>query len=377
MGEKMGIGKKVLIGATFWLLAVLLLYPSDMLTAANAAINLWLTKVFPSLFPFMAATGILMRMGVAKTMGRAMQGIMKPLFGVSGICAFPFIMGLISGYPLGAKMTSSLYSQGAISLNDAQKVLRFCNNPGPLFVIGTAGAALLQNPLWGYYIMLCILLSSITTGLVFRFSGTAVNSFIHSPEFSISTGADETIGSVIGNAVIDATQTILQIGGFIILFGAIICALNVTGMLDTFSRAMVHIFPAARQTVTALLCGILEMTNGAALLSLTDETTQIKLACISAVLAFGGFSILAQTLAILSNVPISSKDYIISKMINSLIAGTYAYLLFPILLDKQQKTAPVFYTLARAVPNHNSFILSGILFLCIVLLFAVVHKKTE
>ena len=96
-----------------------------MLYASAENIQLWLTKVFPSLFPFMVACGILLRSGTAERISRFLQPLTKLLFGLDGIAAFPFFLGILSGYPMGAKITAQLYAKKSISLEKAQHILVF------------------------------------------------------------------------------------------------------------------------------------------------------------------------------------------------------------------------------------------------------------
>ena len=103
-----------------FLLYALLRYPQEMLQASAKGFSLWFSTVLPSLFPFLAATGILLRMGVAEILGRFLQPLMSPLFGVSGICAFPFVSGLLSGYPAGAKATAIIYEKRKLSLSETK-----------------------------------------------------------------------------------------------------------------------------------------------------------------------------------------------------------------------------------------------------------------
>ena len=83
--------------ATLFLLYCLLCFPQALLQKSIQSVDLWFHNVLPSLFPFLTATGILIRLGVAHKIGHFFQPIMKPLFGISGICAFPLILGIISG----------------------------------------------------------------------------------------------------------------------------------------------------------------------------------------------------------------------------------------------------------------------------------------
>ena len=82
-----------------------------MLAASAENIQIWLTKVFPSLFPFAAACGMLLQIGAAEHIGHLFRPLVKFLFGLDGIAAFPFFSGILSGYPMGAKITAQLYEK--------------------------------------------------------------------------------------------------------------------------------------------------------------------------------------------------------------------------------------------------------------------------
>ena len=62
---------------------------------------------------------------------------MRPIFNIPGEGAFPFVMGIISGYPMGAKIISKFKQQGICTNEEAERMLSFTNNSGPLFIIGT------------------------------------------------------------------------------------------------------------------------------------------------------------------------------------------------------------------------------------------------
>ncbi len=54
-----------------------------------------------------------------------------------GIGAYAFIMGIISGYPVGASIVTEFRNSGECSKAEAERLLSFTNNSGPLFIIGT------------------------------------------------------------------------------------------------------------------------------------------------------------------------------------------------------------------------------------------------
>ena len=48
--------------------------------------------------------------------------------------SYALLLGLICGYPMGAKLTADLFREGKITKSEAQYLLTFCNNPGPVFI---------------------------------------------------------------------------------------------------------------------------------------------------------------------------------------------------------------------------------------------------
>ena len=126
-------------------IVALVLYSTTNLQATKDGLKLWANSVVPSLFPFFVATEMLSYTNVVSFLGKWLSPIMRPLFGVPGEGAFAFIMGLISGYPVGAKIVSNFMEQGICTKEEAERMLAFTNNSGPLFIISTVGITLFGN----------------------------------------------------------------------------------------------------------------------------------------------------------------------------------------------------------------------------------------
>jgi len=103
----------------------------------NHGLSLWVNSVVPSLLPFFIATNILAKTSVVPFLGKLLHKIMRPLFNVPGEGAFALLMGIISGYPMGAKIVSDFKSKGICNDVECERLLSFTNNSGPLFIIGT------------------------------------------------------------------------------------------------------------------------------------------------------------------------------------------------------------------------------------------------
>ena len=100
--------RKNILPAIFCLFTVcLVLFSKQNLAATKTGLALWFNSVVPSLLPFFIATELLGYTNIVSKIGKLLNKIMKPIFNVPGIGAYAFVMGVISGYPVGAKILES------------------------------------------------------------------------------------------------------------------------------------------------------------------------------------------------------------------------------------------------------------------------------
>jgi len=353
-----------------FLIYALLCYPSAMLAASAESIRIWLTKVFPSLFPFAAACGILLRMGTAERLSIFFRPVMKILFGLKGISAFPFFLGSLSGYPMGAKLTAQLYETKQITLPEAQHILVFSGNPGPLFLIGTIGAGFFGMPIFGYLLFASCFLAALLTGMLWRFRQPS--SANHQQIFPCRKSMPLT--EALSLSVSDAVDTLLLIGGYMIFFSAVSEAMKQTGTFSLLSER-VHFLPFSAKTLQGICSGLLEMTNGAYLLSQSSDALRLRLSLVAFLVSFGGLSVLGQTFGVLSAVPISKKDYLKGKAFHALFSSLFCYHLFPFFEQNAQKAVPVFFSSTETAFTLSFLWLLPSLFFLGVVCHALISKR--
>ena len=130
--------KKYILPATFVLFVIgLVTFSSSNLTAAKSGLKLWANNVVPSLFPFFIATNLLSHTNIINYISKKCNKCMRPIFNVPGESAYAFVLGLISGYPMGAKIVTDLRTNNNCTKDEGERMLCFTNNSGPLFIIGT------------------------------------------------------------------------------------------------------------------------------------------------------------------------------------------------------------------------------------------------
>ena len=156
-----------LLFLTFTLL--LIVFSNSNITAVKTGLRLWVNNVIPSLFPFFIAVELLNHTPIPRGMGKLLEPMMRPLFNVPGIGSYALFMGIISGYPIGAKIVTDLRNDHLCTKVEGERLLTFTNNSGPLFIIGSVGIALFKDTGIGILLLVTHLMACISVAFVFRF----------------------------------------------------------------------------------------------------------------------------------------------------------------------------------------------------------------
>lgn len=308
-----------------FILIFIFIYPREVMLSAKAGLLLWYNSVLPSIFPFLITSGILIEIGVVRKLGRYLEPVMRPLFNVPGSGAFALVMGSLSGYPLGAKIVADLREKNAVTKEEAQRLISFCNNSGPLFVVGAVGTAILGSVRAGYFILITGYIASLIVGLLFRFykSGERHNSRVSAQKYVLSQTQPQPFGKILGGVVSRSVETVLQIGGFMLLFSVLISILERSGLLSMCANILC-VFFVPENLALPVTKGIIEITNGAKAVADTAVHINQKVIVTSMIISFSGLSIFAQTVSFISKTDISAKVYAFSKILQAAVHGLIA-----------------------------------------------------
>lgn len=318
----------------------LLIFSKTNLSAVKSGLSLWANSVIPSLFPFFVATELLMNTNIVNQLGFILNKFMKPFFNVRGEGAFALAMGIISGYPVGAKIATNFRQNNICTKEECERLLSFTNNSGPLFVIGTVGILMFKSTTIGVLLFITHLLGSISVGIIFRFwkKNKISNNYIKYSNFGNSKHKNvslNNLGEILADSITSATSTILLIGGFIVLFSSIISILNSSGILNHCSLLLTPLFNFLNIDVSfclPLIGGIIEITNGISSISnIACRKLSINIITTSFLLGFGGISVLLQVLSITSKTDLSIKPYILGKILHGILASFYTYIFINII----------------------------------------------
>ena len=323
--------KKNIIPIIFLLFTIcLIVFSKSNIQVVRNSLNIWVNNVIPSLFPFFIATELLNHTNIPNFVGNIFNKIMRPIFNVPGIGAYALFMGIVSGYPIGAKIVTNFRNQNLCTKEEAERLITFTNNSGPLFILGTVGITLFYDSSIGILLLFTHILACISVGIIFRFWKSKIKEKRNTDTIENNITFN-SLGAVLSKSILSAITSVVLIGGFIVLFGIILSILKKTYILNLFKIPLVPIFNLFNIDtgfITPYLTGLLELTNGVTLVSMiASKNLSINVMISAFLLGFGGISIMLQVLSITSKSDISIKPYIIGKLLQGLLAAFYTFII--------------------------------------------------
>jgi sporulation integral membrane protein YlbJ len=347
----------------------MVLFPKEAFEAALNGLAIWWNIVFPALLPFFIFSQVLIGLGAVHFLGVLLEPVMRPVFNVPGAGSFVMAMGLASGFPLGAVLTTKLRIDKLCSKIEAERLISFVNTADPLFMFGAVAVGMLHKPETGMVIAVAHYLSSVSVGLVMRFYKAGETRGIKEKRIKkdILNKALEAlvkarkkdgrpIGKLLGDTVRDSVNTLLLIGGFIILFSVMITMLNLAGLTGYIALAFSYALSAVGMDpalAPAFISGLFEVDLGCQQAStIPNVALDQRIIALGAIIAWSGLSVHAQVASIISSTDINITPYIFARVIHAVLAGLYSMLLlgplkFPLITEQ---ALPVFLS---TIPSGN------------------------
>lgn len=368
--------KKVITILFIFFLISLILFSNNTIIAAKEGLLLWANCVVPAVFPFCIAVELLNYTELAHILGRLLNKLMRPLFNVPGIASYALIMGIISSSPIGATITYDLYENNLITKNEAERLLAFTNNTGPLFIVGTTGTLLFGSKLIGYLLLLTHILACLTVGIILGVTSRIKNENkeIYDKNYyknTIRANSNDLsdLGVILSLSIKKSIALILQIGGFVVLFSVIISILNESNVFIIIGN-MLEKFYIPKEFTKSLLTGMLELTSGVNIIArLQTSNLSLNIILCSFLLGFCSFSVMLQVKSVVSKSNLSIRTYVNGKLLHGLIAMLYTVILI--------RYMPIFQLDIK--PNTASMSLTKITLIIIafIVAFATILIKSE
>lgn len=341
----------------------IILAPKCAINAAKEGISIWINILMPSLLPFIIGANLIVSLKIVDIFGILINPLTQKLFNVSGRSGLIFAISMVSGYPVGSKFASELRLENKISKYEAQRLVSFCSTSGPLFIIGSVGTGMIKNPHIGYIMLLCHYLASLAVGLIFRNYGKEKNIKTNNSilkdinKVIYDNSTSENFFVLFGKSVVNGVNTLLAIGGFVIIFSVFFEILQFFRIIDFISYffcIFLSSFNITPDIISAFISGLFEMTIGCNNLSqLNNISYNLLIPLCSFLVAFSGLSILAQCSSFIAKTDINVNLYIFSKFLHGIFSALFTYIF---LLFNKSFLVPVFFIKNSYYTYYNFYI---------------------
>ena len=247
--------------------------------------KLFFNKLFPANILFLTLSSLLIEYSLVELIIKYFN------FNIGGI--YVFILSLISGFPSGSIYSKELLEKDIISINDANKIIKYTHFPNPLFVL--ASITSLINSSTAFKILLSIILSNF---IIFLFNRTNnINITYHENNNSFS--------NILSKCIYKSFKSIILIYGVSLFFFIISLLITKYISLNTINYVFIS--------------GIFDLCKGVFTTSLLNDIN-LRSYFILFFISFGSISIHMQNKAILDDSKISYKNFLLGRIIGTILS---------------------------------------------------------
>lgn len=341
------IAKPVLI---FISILALSIYPKEIGTGIKTGLTTLYETIIPSLFPFMILSSYASDSHVADAFARKLFSFSKKAFKVNPHGIIAFLLGILGGYPIGAKSLAEFYENKKLNNYDVRKLFCWCINPSPAFAITAVGTFMLGSTKSGIIIYISILISSLCIGLCIGFLNKNFQCVSDFKEIKVDSK------HIFINSVAKGNSAMLSVCGWILIFSGI-------------SASLEKVIP--NEYASLFFNSITEVTNGCKV----AISHSLPLPAICAILSFGGLAVIFQIGPYLEKCNISFKEFFCWRVVNGSLSAFLCSQLLRIFPDCQTVFSNISIGNTTLTTNHSLFTAFMMILMCTVFVFEVDNRK--
>lgn len=348
--------------------AGILLLPASASAGAGTGLAFCANILIPSLFPFMVLSSFVVKSGLASRLSVVLGPVTKALFRLPGCTGATILIGMVGGYPCGARGIKALIERGEITPRQGERMLSFSVGAGPAFVISVVGAGLLGSGTAGVILFASQAAASILIGIL---SGWLSRDDIAAVPSRSKEEPPVEISNALVDSTADSTTGMLGMCAFVVLFSAVLTMIKDSGLSNLITQGLMML-GVSQSAANSLLSILLEVTGGCTEAAKNGASP----ALISFALGWAGACVHFQIAASLNGIRFSRIKFTLFRFLHGIIAALLsgvAFHFFP-------QTSEVFSTVSRPIQPQLAADLTGSLMLlavCAMFLLTLSSKKVD
>lgn len=309
------IRKTIIFIFVVFFMFLLLVYSDEASNAVLKAMETCAFTIIPSLFPYMVISSLIVTTGTSEILAKLFGKGVSKLLRVSEYAVTPIILGVLCGFPVGAKNSLELHRCGMVSTKETEHLIAVSNNTGPAFIVEVVGRCYFGSRFTGLIFYIIQIFSALIVGIVYGRIVSKRSSPEDIKQQSMNKKYPHSFMIQISSAISSAAQSSVIVSGFIIFFSVISSylsflaqKLSINNSIMTILSAFFEFSGGARQSV--------ELRGGLA----------FSVACFA--INFSGISVFAQTAALVDGEKISLLPLYICKTFQGVVSAVCAYLIY-------------------------------------------------
>lgn len=305
------------------------------------SINICLVAIVPSMYAFMIVSDLFIKSNSYKIIGRVLSPISRYILHLDGQLFAIFLISLVAGYPVGAKLISTLDEKNLIEKRVAENMYCYCYSGGLAFIMGTIGNGF-KN---GLEIALIVYISTIVSNVILAM---ILNLKSKIPKKDTSSIEVNFNSNILIDSINSSFKVMLNICIMIVAFGIIITFLDGFKISDILSIGLSKILNISNKSSHSILNGFLEISRT----SSVNIVGKYYLPTLATMFSFGGVCVILQIVSI-SNKSFNLNKFIISRIVTGMISFIICDVLIRIFL---KDNINVIYMINHKLTHENSIV---------------------
>lgn len=343
----------IITAAFLCVCAGVLAMPEISIEGAKNGLKFSFGVLIPSLFPFMFLSDFAVEYGISSKLSKILAPFSEKLLYLPSEAGVTVLLSLIGGFPVGAVGINGLLKQNKITQSQANRMICFCVNSGPAFMISVVGAELYNNILLGAVLLAAQILSSLAIGITLGAfarrkeplqrsitSGSNSHEFAHSFIHSCRNACSATIN---------------------------LCALVV--LFSCFSKILLTALRCNDDsTLGVTINAVLEVTSGCNLLAGSGMPIYVT----SLAIGWGGLCVHFQVFSSAELLRINKLHFCLARVVNGTLSALITFFITKFIIVETE----VFSNIAETASSFTSSTFYGSLALfCASVIFLIFMNK--
>jgi len=371
----------LLAAAAVVLVGMIVAYPGEAFAASMSGLTVWWEIVFPALLPFFMLSELLLGFGVVHALGVLLEPLMRALFRVPGVGGWALAAGFAAGFPGGAKAAADLRRDGLVSRAEGERLLAVSHIASPIFLTVVVAVGFLGRPELGLPLTAVHLVSALATGLIVCRLPSRDAVEPAAGQLAETLGGERRtagpllamaearrrdgrpLGRLLGDAVASAVQSLLVIGGLMIVFSVLLRLLGLLGVADAIRRlAQLALSPFGLPAplADASAAALLEVHLGAYTVAQAGGASVWAAALLAAVVGWGGLSAHAQVKSLVGGTDLRYGPFLRARLVHAAVSVLVAFALWEPLLRWFGGVSPTFAAAPGAIASAAGLGASGL-----------------